>query len=77
MAYFANGSEGEILEEQCARCPYGERPCPIIHVQMMYNYDQVKPGNEKLREAMDRLVDERGQHQSDLHDEVAALAPPR
>jgi hypothetical protein len=58
MAYFSNGSEGEILEAQCEVCPLGEQPCPIMAVQLLHNYDQV--GNDKLRAAMNLLVDERG-----------------
>lgn len=61
MAYFANGTEGDVLEEQCSTCPLGEKGCPIIHVQMMYNYDQI--GIPKLREAMNMLVDEKGKCQ--------------
>ena len=39
MAYFPNGSSGECFENQCARCKYGESPCPIAYVQMQFNYD--------------------------------------
>lgn len=39
MAYFANSTEGEYLEEQCSRCKYGQEPCPIYQVQFHYNYD--------------------------------------
>lgn len=41
MAYFANGTEGEVFDEQCIRCKYGDRCCPIAAVQSMYNYDAV------------------------------------
>ena len=77
MAYFPNGSSGDVLDIQCADCPLGygwhdpkqkvlfdadpiPRPCPVALVQFMYNYDQVRPGNEKLREAMNLLIDEKG-----------------
>lgn len=63
MAYFSNGTEGMILDEQCAHCPVGKHPeasCPIILVQSVYNYEQLKDGNEKLREAMNALVNEKG-----------------
>ena len=76
MAYFSNGSEGEVLDEQCADCPLGygwkyprqgqlfvpqeePRPCPTALVQIDHNYDQVK--NEKLREAMDKLIATNGE----------------
>lgn len=39
MAYFPNGSAGSCFEEQCARCRYGDGPCPILWVQITYNYD--------------------------------------
>ena len=61
MAYFSNGSEGMILEEQCARCPLGEKPCPITLVQLLYNYKQV--GIPTLRDAMNHLINEQGQCQ--------------
>ena len=37
MAYYANGSEGEILDEQCAECRFGREACPISLVQGSYN----------------------------------------
>lgn len=60
MAYFPNGSSGEILDNQCASCSLGQSPCPVLLVQLTYNYDQVDKGQEKLREAMEILVDKRG-----------------
>ncbi len=66
MAYFANGTEGVILDEQCAECPVGEQinsRCPVHTIQMIYNYDQLKKGNEQLREAMNVLVDDKGKCQ--------------
>lgn len=61
MAYFANGTEGLYLDEQCCGCLYGldeEVLCPVSAVQNIYNYDQI--GNDKLREAMDLLIDKKG-----------------
>ena len=58
MAYFANSTEGEVLERQCAECPYGEEPCPVALVQLTYNYDQNQ--NKELEQAMEILVDEEG-----------------
>jgi hypothetical protein len=58
MAYFANGSEGELLQAQCDECPLGEKPCPVALVQVMHNYDQCT--NEKLKAAMNLLIDEHG-----------------
>ncbi len=66
MAYFSNGTEGMILDEQCSQCPVGESEdscCPVHAIQMLYNYDQLKKGNEQLREAMNLLVDGKGKCQ--------------
>jgi len=77
MAYFANGSEGDILDRQCSDCPLGAgwndpsqktmfdvdapmRPCPVALVQSLFNYTQCKDGQEKLREAMNCLINEKG-----------------
>lgn len=58
MAYFSNSSEGAHLEEQCAKCPLGNKCCPVYLMQLTYNYDQCS--NEKLKEAMNLLINERG-----------------
>ncbi len=60
MAYFSNGSEGEILDRQCRLCLGWDSACPIALVQMLYNYDQVDKGREKLRDAMSLLIDDDG-----------------
>ena len=64
MAYFPNGSSGEILDRQCEKCPLGRGEsgecCPVELVQLHYNYDQCDDGQEKLREAMNILIDNRG-----------------
>lgn len=59
MAYFPNGTAGEVLDDQCAKCPLGQGPCPITWVQMTYNYDQCD--NPKLADCLNDLVDEKGQ----------------
>lgn len=62
MAYFSNGSEGEYLESQCEECLHAnpESCCPIAAVQVLYNYDQLEEGQEKLRAAMNLLIDKHG-----------------
>ncbi len=62
MAYFPNGSSGAILDEQCAEC-LPEDPCPIAFVQIEYNYEQCNAGQEKIRELMNILVNEKGECQ--------------
>jgi len=54
MAYFANGTEGECFDEQCSKCIFGEKPCPISAVQMNFNYDAA--GNKTATEILDMLV---------------------
>jgi hypothetical protein len=65
MAYFANGSEGATLDDQCCECILCDEAheicCPILAVQMTYNYDQV--GNDDLRAAMNLLVSKKGECQ--------------
>lgn len=63
MAYFPNGSSGEVLDDQCERCPLGDSGeccCPVLSIQLLYNYDQLNDGQEKLRSAMSMLVDDKG-----------------
>ena len=40
MAYFSNGSEGMVFDEECAGCVLGEKSCPIALVHFEYNYKQ-------------------------------------
>lgn len=54
MAYFPNGSSGEVFDEQCGRCRYGEQFCPIWAVQNIYNYDACN--NEVATKILNDLV---------------------
>lgn len=49
-----------ILEEQCCKCHLGNTYCPVLAVQLEYNYEQCNKGNEKLAEAMNLLINEDG-----------------
>ena len=61
MAYFPNSTAGEVLDIQCGDCKLpNDAPCPILLVQANYNYDQLKDGNERLREAMSCLINDEG-----------------
>ena len=65
MAYFPNGTSGDVLYNQCDECICGMDAtdlvaCPVLTVQEEYNYDQVDKGQEYLREAMDLLVNGKG-----------------
>jgi hypothetical protein len=54
MAYFPNGTSGEVFAEQCSRCRYGQGSCPIWNIQQEFNY---KACNNKVASAiMDKLV---------------------
>jgi hypothetical protein len=56
MAYFSNGSEGTVFDDQCAKCKYGKSPCPIAFVQMDANYDQLKDTTGTARKILSHLV---------------------
>ncbi|MFB1500847.1 hypothetical protein [Thiocapsa sp. N5-Cardenillas] len=61
MAYFANGSEGGVLDAQCADCPIGSdpnAPCAVLLAQTLYNYKQI--GNALAREILNVLIDDSG-----------------
>lgn len=60
MAYFSNGSEGMCFEDQCAKCKWGKKPCPIALVQLEFNYDQHKDTSGTASKIMDLLVKEDG-----------------
>lgn len=61
MAYFANGTEGMTLDEQCYGCIYGlsdESYCPIHHAQLEFNYDQLS--NDQLQQCLNILINKKG-----------------
>ena len=58
MAYFSNGTEGAVFDEQCSICKYGEEACPIAWVQGFYNYDACN--NEVATKILDELVKQDG-----------------
>ncbi len=62
MAYFPNGTAGEILDNQCVDCLHEDEWswCPVYAVQSLFNYCQIDKGQEKLRQAINMLVDEKG-----------------
>jgi len=63
MAYFPNGTAGEVLDRQCQDCPlnpHGDDPCEVSTVHLLFNYDQVGVGHEKLRDALRFLVSDNG-----------------
>lgn len=50
-----------MLDMQCLDCPigrHGDAPCPILWMQLEYNYKQVN--NPLAREIMNTLIDEKG-----------------
>ena len=61
MAYFANGSEGSMFEEQfCSRCVH-EKPddggCMVWLLHLLWNYDAVgKDADETKHMALDLLM---------------------
>ena len=59
MAYFSNGSEGMVFDEQCVECKYGEDPCPVAFAQMNWNYEAAN--NKTARAILDYLVKNNGE----------------
>lgn len=58
MAYFCNSGDGSSFEEQCDRCRYGEKHCPIACLQLSYNYEALN--NKIATEMLDSLVKQNG-----------------
>jgi hypothetical protein len=58
MAYFSNGTEGMVFDDQCAKCKYGQESCPIALVQTEYNYEACN--NKTARAILDILVKDDG-----------------
>ncbi len=67
MAYFSNGSEGAYLDFLCGKCVQGydengenqkEVGCPVYWLQLNWNYEQLKKGEEAAAKkyALDLLV---------------------
>ena len=76
MAYFPNGPAGEVLTDQCDNCLHGlddSLLCPVAHVQVTYNYDQLNPGNEDLQAAMELLIADHGECRMKLAMEKAGM----
>jgi hypothetical protein len=79
MAYFSNGSEGEVLDDQCADCPLGYGwndpaqkhlfdpetiPLPCPTAFVQMIHNYDQVGNVKLTSAMNILINERGECQT-------------
>ena len=54
MAYFPNGTAGEVFDEQCCRCKHGQKFCPVYFVQSTFNYDAIN--NEVATKILNYLV---------------------
>jgi hypothetical protein len=52
MAYFANGTEGEVYEHKyCNKCRiFKNGTCPVLDLHMIYN------GNDTFEEVLDILI---------------------
>jgi len=49
MAYFSNGTEGEMFQEKyCANCIHGGGDCAVMDAQMLYNGDDEKRGRVSM-----------------------------
>lgn len=50
MAYFANGTEGDMYKEQyCSRCIHGGGdPCAVMIAHLLHNYDECNKADSLL-----------------------------
>lgn len=53
MAYFSNGSEGMVFDDECSECKAFDG-CPIAMVHQLFNYEQVD--NQLARDILNMLV---------------------
>jgi len=58
MAYFGNNTEAEPFMDQCSKCIFGDKPCPIAFAQFTYNYEAVN--NKTATEILNILVQNNG-----------------
>jgi|SaaInlLV_10m_DNA_2_1039722.scaffolds.fasta_scaffold07608_7 hypothetical protein len=61
MAYFSNGTDGMVLDDECSTCLIGKDPeqlCPILFVQIENNYNAVN--NEVATNILNHLIDNNG-----------------
>jgi hypothetical protein len=40
VAVYSNSTDGMVLGDQCSKCIFGEKACPILQAQLEYNYSQ-------------------------------------
>lgn len=66
MAYFSNGTEGEMYEaEYCNNCVH-QKPddggCPVLLLHLLYNYDQCDKTDvgERTESVLDILIPREG-----------------
>lgn len=74
MAYFPNGSAGEVFDAQCGKCRYGDEGCPIWLVQNEFNYEACNV--PVARKILDALVKDDGTCAMFALDPNTFTAPP-
>ena len=56
MAYFSNGTEGMMYEEEyCSRCVHSQDSCSVMVLHNLYNYDACNPKTDVQRALHDVL----------------------
>lgn len=76
MAYFPNGTAGQVLVDQCDNCLHGMDDgllCLVAHVQVEFNYKQLDAGNADLQAAMNLLIADQGECRMKLAMEKAGI----
>jgi len=73
MAYFPNGTAGEVLDNQCSECIHASDGvmCPVYYVQATYNYSQ--SDNSLLEGCLQHLVRDDGTCQMKRAIEMAGI----
>ena len=61
MAYFSQSYEGSRFEDECARCKFGDKPCPIRPAWVQYEHNYDAANNDTASAILDYLVSNTGE----------------
>ncbi|MCK9274831.1 MAG: hypothetical protein M0P57_07060 [Syntrophales bacterium] len=60
MAYFQNGTDSELIDNECRNCELGKELCPVYLAQCLFNFEQMEEGKERLMQVLHLLIDDNG-----------------